>query len=423
MIRRLRYWGGALIRDRVRRQANIFLDSLTDCRAAQRATLSRILNLNAESFYSRRRGLTGSMPINQFRRRLPISDFETVRAEIELLKLGNFQSLLGPKNRLLMFALSSGTTSQAKFIPITTQFLSDYRRGWQTWGIHAMDDHPALHLSDIVHLSSNHDQFRTPCGIPCGNISGLVGTMQSRVVQTMYAVPNAVGRISDAAAKGYTALRCSFANAHVGLVMTANPSTLIQLAKVAHRAQNELIRDIADGTLSTRFEVDAKIRHELRGRISRPDRARARELELIVVRTGTLSPRDVWPKLGLVAVWTGGSVGAYLEPMRRYFGDVPIRDHGLSASEGRMTIPLADGTASGSLDIGSHYFEFIPEREHESTDPTILEAHELEEGENYFILLTTPSGLYRYDIHDVVRCTGFHRVRHELEAFQIPQNR
>lgn len=407
MLRHLRYYGGTFIRARIRRDARHFTNLLADCRATQRQTLARILELNAESFYSRRRGLTASTTVEQFRTLLPISDFETVREEIEQMKTGNVQSLLGPKNKLLMFALSSGTTSQAKYIPITSQFLSDYRRGWQVWGINAMDGHRSLHMSDIVQLGSNHDQFRTPSGTPCGNISGLVGAMQSRVVQTMYAVPNPVGRISDSSAKGYTALRCAYANGHVGMVMTANPSTLIQLSKAAHQHQNELIRDIADGTLSTNFEIDAEVRKQLKSRISRPDKQRARELELIAARTGSIMPRDVWPKLELVAVWTGGSVGGYLDPMRKYFGDVAVRDHGLSASEGRMTIPLADSTAAGVLDVGSHFFEFIPEDEHESTDPTVLEAHELEEGHNYFILLTTVSGLYRYDIRDVVRCTGF----------------
>ena len=415
MLRQLRYYGGTFIRGRIRRDAREFVGMLGDCRTTQRKTLARIMELNAESFYSRRRGLTGSMSVDQFRKLLPVSDFESVRAEIEQLKEGNFQSLLGPRNKLLMFALSSGTTSQAKYIPITSQFLSDYRRGWQVWGINAMDAHPSLHVSDIVQLGSNHDQYRTNNGTPCGNISGLVGTMQSRVVQTMYAVPNPVGRISDSASKGYTALRCSYANAHVGLVMTANPSTLIQLSKTANLHMEELIRDIADGTLSARVDVDPAIRAQLKGRIGRPDKGRARELELIAARTGAILPRDVWPKLKLVAVWTGGSVASYLTPMRKYFGDVAIRDHGLSASEGRMTIPLADSTAAGVLDVGSHFFEFIPEEEHESTDPTVLEAHELQPGKNYFILLTTVSGLYRYDIRDVVRCTGFMGTTPTLE--------
>src|SRR5690606_8640302 len=83
------------------------------------------------------------------------------------------------------------------------------------------------------------------------------------------------------------------------------------------------------------------------------------------------------------------------------------RDHGLHASEGRMTIPLQDGTPDGLLDIESHFFEFIPESEAASSQPTVLQAHELVPGESYFILLTTASGLYRYDIRDVVQCTGY----------------
>lgn len=72
-----------------------------------------------------------------------------------------------------------------------------------------------------------------------------------------------------------------------------------------------------------------------------------------------------------------------------------------------MTIPFDDESSDGVLEISTHYFEFVPEAEHGSPNPTILEAHELTPDHNYFILLTTSSGLYRYDICDVVRCTGF----------------
>src|SRR5206468_6711794 len=90
-----------------------------------------------------------------------------------------------------------------------------------------------------------------------------------------------------------------------------------------------------------------------------------------------------------------------------YYGNTPTRDIGLIASEGRMTIPMADGTPSGVLDVTSHVFEFIPEEEGESPNPTVLSAHELQEGRTYYVLMTTAYGLYRYNIFDVVRCTGF----------------
>lgn len=109
----------------------------------------------------------------------------------------------------------------------------------------------------------------------------------------------------------------------------------------------------------------------------------------------------------LLAVWTAGSAAAYLPRLRSRFPGVTIRDHGLSASEARMSITLAAETRSAPLDVTSHFFEFIPEDEIDSPQPTVLMAHELEIDRNYFILLTTSCGLYRYDIRDVVRVNGF----------------
>ncbi len=137
-------------------------------------------------------------------------------------------------------------------------------------------------------------------------------------------------------------------------------------------------------------------------------RTGTRSWKQIVTRTGTLYPKDYWPRPCLLGNWTGGSVGAYLRHYPRYFGAQPVRDVGLIASEGRMTIPLSDATPAGVLDITSHYFEFIPEAEGDSRHPTVLAAHELQEGGRYFILLTTAYGLYRYHIYDLVRVAGFH---------------
>ena len=407
LLRRLRATVGAIPRAKVRRQAARFLAATRDCRAAQQRVLRELLALNASSRFSRSHGLDRVTSVEDFRRRIPITDYEYYREAIEQLKLGDHAALLGEKNRLLMFSLSSGTTSQSKYIPITRKFLADYRRGWQIWGIRALDDHPQINRLKIVQLSSDHDRFRTPGGTPCGNISGLAATMQHPLVRTMYTVPAVVSKIQDPTAKQYTTLRLALADEHVGMVMTANPSTLIHLARCAEQSADELIRDIADGTLSRNYDVSDAVREALRRRIRRANPRRARQLARLFEATGTLQPRDYWPELALVGVWTGGSVGAYLHTLRRYYGAVPVRDHGLSASEGRMTIPLYDGRGDGVLDVTTQFFEFVPEEEEVTESSTVLQAHELEEGRNYFILLTTCSGFCRYNISDVVRCTGF----------------
>jgi GH3 auxin-responsive promoter len=87
---------------------------------------------------------------------------------------------------------------------------------------------------------------------------------------------------------------------------------------------------------------------------------------------------------------------------------VPLRDLGLLASEGRMTIPLEDGSAEGVLAVHASFFEFIPEDRIESPSPPVLLAHDLEEGHRYYLILSGGNGLYRYDMNDVVQVRGFH---------------
>jgi hypothetical protein len=134
----------------------------------------------------------------------------------------------------------------------------------------------------------------------------------------------------------------------------------------------------------------------------------ARALENIAVQSGRLLPKDYWPNMQFLSNWMGGTMRAYLRGYPEYFGETPVRDVGLIASEGRMTIPIDDGTPAGILDIRHHYFEFIPESQAELAQPETVEATDLVEGQNYFILLTTAGGLYRYNISDLIRCVGYH---------------
>ena len=73
-----------------------------------------------------------------------------------------------------------------------------------------------------------------------------------------------------------------------------------------------------------------------------------------------------------------------------------------------MSLPLSDHTSSGVLAINTNFYEFIPESEIGSLGDTLL-CNELETGKRYHIILTTASGLYRYDINDIVEVHGFYK--------------
>jgi hypothetical protein len=397
--------GSVFRRPMIRAKDRFLRTARTTCRETQRQTLRRLLSLNADSRFSREHSLTPNLNVDHFRTRIGVSDYEVFRPWVEQMQRGAHDALLGSSNKLLMYATTSGTTDRAKLIPITDHFVRDYRRSWQHWGIATHQSHPRMKLLRMVQIISSHNRSRTDDGTSCGNISGLVTSMQRPIIRKLYTVPGQAAQIVDPGAKKYVTARFAFADACVGMFVTANPGTLLQLMEFSNTNAVQLIRDIHDGTLT-----DAAISHAEADSL-RPflqsSPARAAELEAVITACGELSPAHCWPHLECLAVWTGGSAGAYSQQLQQMFGDVAVRDHGLHASEGRMTIPFEDNTPSGVLDIESHFFEFIPVDEFDSTTPVVLEAHELETDAEYFILLTTSSGLYRYNIFDVVRCTGF----------------
>jgi len=397
---------GKIVAFPVRRQLAAFKDATHHPQEVQEALLAGILRRHEDTDFGRDHHFADIRGPQDFRRRLPIAPYEYFEPYIARMRRGDFRALVADKH-VHMFALTSGTTAARKTIPVTSQYLADYKRGWNLWGLKVFRDHPEVKLRPIVQLSSDWQESFTDAGVPCGAVTGLTASMQKRIIRWLYCVPASVARVKDPAAKYYLALRLSLAR-KVGMIIAANPSTLVSLARAGDQEKESLIRDLFDGTLSARFDIPADIRAALRRRLKRGRAHQARALEEIVRRTGTLLPKDYWPRDCIIGTWTGGSVGSYLRHFPRYFGATPIRDIGLLASEGRMTIPVSDGTPSGVLDITTHYFEFIPEEEGNQPQPRVLGAHEVEPGRTYYILPTTAAGLYRYHIHDLVRVTGFH---------------
>lgn len=396
-----------LVRRRLIAARQRFLKTARDqCQATQQATLQGLLRLNGDSRFSAEHCLTQGMTVAEFRQQIPVTDYEFFRSAISQMKAGDHQALLGSGNRLLMYAVTSGTTADSKLIPVTERFVNDYRRGWQHWGVGAFQKHQQLSLLRMIQLASSHKRWTTDDGTPCGNISGLAAAMQKNVVRKLYTIPPELASVKDPVQKRMATAVLALSDPFAGMLITANPSTLMALLSAADSEPETVIECIERGSLRPTGLSEPECRQL--DQFLMADLQRATELQDIIRQYGMFYTPDCWPHLCCLGVWTGGSVGSYVPALRERFGQVSIRDHGLHASEGRMTIPIDDETSAGILDIESHFFEFIPWSESQSENPVVLEAHELEEGHEYFVLLTTASGLYRYNMFDVVRCTGFY---------------
>lgn len=394
---RLAYWHAHRVYAR-------FLNTLRDVDAVQSRVLSRVLSRMASSDYGRRYRLGSVRSPDDLTRAAPLVTYEDLYPYIDRLCAGETSALLGATERLHMFATSSGTTAKQKLIPVTSEFVRQYRRGWNTFGLKMLSDHPRAILRAILQSSGRPDERRTASGVPCGAITGLLARTQKGIVRRFYVDRPETALIGDAHAKYYTLMRFAVVR-DVAFAITANPATLIRLAQTADQESERLLRDVRDGTLSRELVPDTPLRRRLEGHL-RPAPERASQLARLRAAHDTLRPRDYW-RLEFLACWTGGSMGHYLERLANWWGPVPVRDIGLLASEGRVTIPLEDGTPAGALDAQAAFFEFIPSEQWDRPDPETLTARKLVTGEDYTVVLTNSAGLVRYRLDDVVRVRGW----------------
>lgn len=375
-----------------------------DLDAAQQASLERMLRLVRGSEFARAHGLNTVRTVADLRRAMPVVDYEYFRPYVDRVADGCFEALFGTGERPRMFATSSGTTDKPKRIPVTRLFEADYRRGWSAFGYRFICDHFQPRVRKILQASGRYDVGYTRAGIPYGAITGLIASSQKWIVRRLYVGRPQIAHLSSGGARQYALMRLGITQ-DVGFVVAASPATLVQYARLVDAESDEIIRDVHDGTISKRLVTDDAVRATLEPMV-RPNPERAAALEALRRQHGVLRPADYWT-VTLIGCWTGGSMGHYLEQLRAWWGPAHIRDIGLLASEGRVTLPIANDTAAGPLEPTSGVFEFIPMSEADTPNPSTLLPRELEIGGRYIVVLSNTSGLVRYRLDDVVAVRGF----------------
>ena len=397
-----------------RRAAARFEKATMDPVAAQQRKLLEILTANRETEYGRAHGFSEIRDLRAYQRSVPVVTYEDIREHIERMASGveNVLTAEAP----VMFAMTSGTTGDAKLIPITPTCRGrDHADQMRVWLHHARLAHPGIFRGKILSLVSPAVAGRTPAGIPYGSTSGMMYRDMNPLVRRSYVVPYEVSEIEDYDAIYYAVMRLAL-EADVTLLATANPSSVQKLVETADARAESLIRDIHDGTLCRDLALEPLIRKRIEHQLAR-DPARAKQLdEARNRRSARLLPADYWPHLGLIACWKGGTVGGAVEHFAEWFdpdgcGMLPVRDWGYLSSEARGSIPLSDDGDGGVLTVTANVFEFVPVDELEKSPDGrdawgFLGIDSIEVGKQYYIFLTTTGGLYRYDINDVIEVVG-----------------
>ena len=372
-------------------------------------TISRDTEYGREHHFDRILSATSAEDLFRlYRMYVPVNEsFETLRPYVEKHMNGE-QNILFP-GKPDMYATTSGTTAAPKWIPMTHKYLKDvYGKMSHVWTWNFVKHRNRIFGGHIFTTVGKECEGYAPDGTIYGAVSGVLVRDIPPIIKKHYTAPASVMSIGDYTARNYTLMRLAMQHRDVTLWATANPSTILELLRVAGEYQQELIHDIECGTLSEDFEIPDLIREELEAYMS-PRPERAEELRQILAEKGKLEPKDFWPLLQYLSTWKCGNTKIYMDKYVDAFDWTRTfyQELGYIATECRFGFSL-DDTNESVLFPHFHYYEFVPEEELDQPHKHFLQIDELEPGKRYCAYVTTYSGLYRYNMNDLIEVGGFY---------------
>ena len=379
-------------------------------------TLRDILTISRDTVYGREhhfdRILSATSAEDLFRLYrlyVPVNDsFETLRPYVERHKQGETDILFPGKPD--MYATTSGTTSEPKWIPMTHKYLKDvYGKMSHIWTWNFVKHRNRIFGGHIFTTVGKECEGYAPDGTLFGSVSGVLVRDIPPIIKKHYTAPASVMSIPDYAARNYTLMRLALQHRDVTLWATANPSTILELLRALNENTEEMIRDIETGGICEDFDIPFNIREELDAYMS-PRPERAEELRRILAEKGHLYPRDFWPWLQYLSTWKCGNTKIYMDKyMDQFDWDKTFyQELGYIATECRFGFSL-DETNESVLFPQFHYYEFVEESELDSPRKHFRQIYELEQGKRYCAYVTTYSGLFRYNMNDLIEVGGKYR--------------
>jgi hypothetical protein len=256
-----------------------------------------------------------------------------------------------------------------------------------------------------------------PDGTVYGSISGVAQAEIPSFMKVIHTAPAEVFHIPDYKARYYAIMRIGIEQDAHGII-TANPSTLVEMQTNANEFYDEYVNDIEQGTLSRRFTIPDHIRTVLEAKL-KPNPSRAKELRELKAKYGTVLPKHYWPRMQVVNVWFCGNTNIYFEKIKNSFPEKCVfHEFSYFSTECRAGLVLTHSIKDTTLFGHKLYFEFIHESELDSDNPRIYQMYELKKGERYCMLVTTTAGLYRYNMNDLLRVNGYHNEFPNIEFIQ-----
>ncbi|KAI3728759.1 hypothetical protein L6452_17401 [Arctium lappa] len=353
-------------------------------------------------------------------------------------RIADGETSLLTKQPITTLSLSSGTTEgRQKYVPFTSHSSKTTLQMFKLAAAYRSRLYPTREGGKILEFIYGSKQFKTKGGLSAGTatthyFASHEFKLKQQQTKSFTCSPEEVITSGDYKQSTYCHFLLGlFYSPEVEFITSTFAYCIVQALGLFEDYWVDICNDLSQGTLSPRITLPGIRRSVLD--IIKPNthlatwvRAKCEELE----GSGWygLIPK-LWPNCKYVYSIMTGSMQPYLEKLKHYAGDhLPLVSADYGSTESWIGVNMDPSCAPQNVTFtvvpAFSYFEFIPlHRQHHKPcdavaasaagddyledDPVPLSKVKI--GQQYEIVLTTFTGLYRYRLGDVVEVAGFYK--------------
>ncbi len=402
--------------------------------------------------------------IEKFQNKIPIVNYEDIKEFVEKEKVGKSNVLLSDKIKL--FELTSGSTSDVKYIPYTEKFLKSYMNGVFAWIYNLYQNNKRLFLGSSYWSVSPilKREAVTSGGIRVGieDDTSYFDKVSAFFLNKLFTVPKEIKNIQNM--EDFLLITAVFLLLSENLTMISvwSPSFLMILLDFIEKNHRGICQIVKSEDLGTEFFADKNLGNKKyfqiiqkkyrklwkknrskflinyfekyeKNILSKNDKTQNLEIteknneNEIMAENKNLETKSgnkivenfvdysvIWEKLSLVSCWADSDsyeifikLKEKLNPNKKNI-NLKFQGKGLMSTECIVSFPLENVENGSVAAYNSFFYEFIQVSgdKLENRSPKLLD--ELELGVRYCVVVTTNAGLYRYNTNDIVEVTGFY---------------
>ena len=341
----------------------------------QKDALSGVMGHGIHSDYSRHYGFDRITTIEEYDRRLPVSDYNLYCPMIELtIQMG--ERGIFTDNEISAYALVYGKEPEPERIPMTEPAIVPYVHALRK----SLGTSKTFPVSEALPFKASHL------------------TMDFKYTNSVYGV----------ILKAYIAEAESFG---CGYATFTTPKEYLFPEKEQDMRLMRLVWALKERDVESIFAPDpeslcsclkdlARNWEGVCGKIEETDRERADELRALFLSGKKPALREIWPSVRKVVCWNATDDRA-LDDIKPWFSDVSF-SRGYYADAYALYGEICGDSGEVELDADYVFYEFV--QLSGNAEKAVCTAADISEGEVYKLLVSNLSGLYRYDTGMSVKC-------------------